>query len=295
MKKNKKLFAVALTLCIFLSGCGGSLSSPQSKRDSEPVSSENSVSQTSSGNESKPEIQTAVLYTNMDGGSESSHVKEHSYEYSGELTAETLAEGLSQLTGLDFTITASNQDDGIAIDWANKSTLIANLDDRVQKEEFFLYDCDSMRWFMMDSLWMTLTANLGVDNVYYTMNGGQDLVFEELYPVKDFPADIPYVGCAFYFSHVDVKGDETIDTDTAMMLVQNAMDARGESASVVVQTGEETIQGEYALTFAAGDYSEDGQKFTAMYHYAVTDSGQVYYIDVLQGADWILFDMQAVG
>lgn len=56
------------------------------------------------------------------------------------------------------------------MDWAADSTLIAGLDDREQKEEFHFFDADSMRWFMMDSLWQTLKENFNRD-IYYTMNG----------------------------------------------------------------------------------------------------------------------------
>ena len=60
---------------------------------------------------------------------------------------------------------------------------------------------------MMDSLWRTITENLGVENVYYTMDGGKELSFEELQPVSVFPEDIPYMGSAFYFAHGDGRGD----------------------------------------------------------------------------------------
>ena len=84
---------------------------------------------------------------------------------------------------------------------------MAGLDDREQKEEFHFYDIDSLRWFMMDSLYSTLTANLGEVEVYYTMDGGQDLAFDELYPVNVFPADTPYLGSPFYFAHAGGQGE----------------------------------------------------------------------------------------
>lgn len=137
------------------------------------------------------------------------NVKEYPIEYTGtKKTAEELAHELSELTGLDFNITDSKVDDGWSVDWAADSTLIAGLDDREQKEEFFFFDCDSLNWFMMDSLWQTLTKNLNAENIYYTMDGGKELAFEELYSVKEFPSDIPYMGSEFYFAHTDVRGDD---------------------------------------------------------------------------------------
>ena len=46
--------------------------------------------------------------------------------------------------------------------------LVAGLDDREQKEEFFFFDYDSQCWFMMDSLWRTLTENLDAEKVQKT-------------------------------------------------------------------------------------------------------------------------------
>ena len=149
--------------------------------------------------------QTDILYAVFGAD----NVKEYPIEYTGaQKTAEELAQELSKLTGLDFNITASKTDDGWVVDWAADSSLIAGLDNREQKEEFFFFDCDSLNWFMMDSLWQTLTTNLNAENIYYTMDGGKELTFEELYPVNEFPSDIPYMGSEFYFAHSDLRGDD---------------------------------------------------------------------------------------
>lgn len=149
--------------------------------------------------------QTDILYAVFGAD----NVKEYPIEYTGaQKTAEELAQELSKLTGLNFNITASKTDDGWVVDWAADSSLIAGLDNREQKEEFFFFDCNSLNWFMMDSLWQTLTTNLNAENIYYTMDGGKELTFEELYPVNEFPSDIPYMGSEFYFAHSDVRGDD---------------------------------------------------------------------------------------
>ena len=131
-----------------------------------------------------------------------------------ELTPQALAEALSLWTGLDFTLNAASvEETAITVDWAADSTLVAGLDDREQKEDFFFYDQDSLRWFMMDSLYQTLLANFSVGEVYYTMDGGQELSFDGLYPVSVFPADISYLGSPFYFAHAggQGEGDEAAD------------------------------------------------------------------------------------
>lgn len=134
-------------------------------------------------------------------------VREYPIEYTGaQKTAEELADELSELTGLDFIITISKNSDGWIVDWSADSTLVAGLHDREQKEEFFFFDQDTLSWFMMDSLWRTLTENLDTENIYYTMDGGKELVFTELYPVSEFPSDVPYMGSEFYYAHTDVQG-----------------------------------------------------------------------------------------
>lgn len=295
---KKIIWIVMLSLCVLLVGCGNN--GENSKNDPDGKAN---LGQ-----------KTAVLCTNMTTGSDSPEIKEHKWEYSGTLTAEVLAEGLSQLTGLDYLISVSEAKDGISIDWADKSTLIANLDNREQKEEFHFFEANSMRWFMMDSLWLTLTKNLQVENVYYTMKGGQDLVFEEQFsPINEFPSDLPYMGSAFFFNHMDGSGrgdlidEDPISEEEAITLVREVMKAQEKEASSVLSFGWETVDGERAMVITAGEKSADGKKFTILYYFAVTDSARVFYIDLKQGVDmeqelgvehrtgWILFDQNANG
>ncbi len=124
-----------------------------------------------------------------------------------QVTAEALAKELSAWTGLDYTLNKVTMGkDAIVVDWSPKSTLIANLDDRKQKEEFFFFDADSMRWFMLESLYHTLSKNFKNIPIYYTMDGGKVLSFEELSLLKSFPKDKPYKGKMFYTTHADENG-----------------------------------------------------------------------------------------
>ncbi len=157
--------------------------------------------------------QTGVLYADFSygrGPNDPDSVKEYPFEYSGEpKTAEELADELSKLTGLDFFITVKAVNDGIVVDWAANSTLIAGPDDRLQKDEFFFFDAVTLNWFMMDSLYLTLMDNLSIDNVYYTMSGGKTLEFVELLPIRIFPSDVPYMGYPYYREHADNQGDNS--------------------------------------------------------------------------------------
>lgn len=138
-----------------------------------------------------------------------------------DISAEELVNSLSWSSGLDFYVAITGREDGgINVDWATDSSLIigeppedneerlAGLPSRLGDYLHF-YDADSLRWFMMDSLYHTLRENgIGGEEIYYTMNGGQELVFEELYPFRVFPLDVPYLGSAFYFAHCDLRGDD---------------------------------------------------------------------------------------
>ncbi len=201
--KKRVILCLSLCLSVLLAACG----STSLQETSVPAASSTAMSQTedtAATQEAETIQNTAVLYADFTFGGATvgdNIVRQYDMPYEGELTVEMLAHGLSELTGLDFFInSASVEGDSVTIDWASNSTLIANLDDRVQKEEFHMFDSESMRWFMMDSMWQTLIQNLDVQNVYYTQDGGNELVFEELSPVNVFPKDMPYSGSVYYFA-----------------------------------------------------------------------------------------------
>jgi hypothetical protein len=111
-----------------------------------------------------------------------------------------LAERLSQWSGLDFTLNSAELDgEEIRIDWDAASTLVAGLDRRDQKEDFFFIEAESMNWFMMDSLARTLTENLPVHTVYYSADGGNALILE-MQGLRTLPVNEPYAGSAFYIA-----------------------------------------------------------------------------------------------
>ncbi len=200
MKKVSIFLTLAMLICL-LAACGSGAPSDTSA-SSKPTESSPSATEST---------QTDILYAVFSA----EDIKEYPIEYTGaQKTAEELAHELSELTGLDFTITASKAEDGWIVDWAADSTLIAGRDDREQKKEFHFFDHDSMSWFMMDSLWRTLTKNLDTENIYYTMDGGRELALEKMSPANVFPADIPYMGSEFYLANSNMRGDEENPLDT---------------------------------------------------------------------------------
>lgn len=183
---------------------------------------------------------TATLYADFSYGDVEAEnlVEQYELNYDGELTADLLTEGLSDLTGLDFDIDSfAETDDGLSVDWAAESTLLSGLDDREQVEGFFFYDVDSLSWFMMDSLLRTLKENLGVENIYYTMDGGEDLHLPALGYAQTFPADIPYMGSAFYAAH-DNDDALAVSIESPLILVETiAFDGMQADSSAAVEGG----------------------------------------------------------
>ena len=237
MKKLSIFLTLAMVICL-LAACGSASPSDvaDSSESAEPPQS------------TAKSTQTDVLYAVFSA----EDVKEYPIEYTGaQKTAEELANELSELTGLDFIITASKADDGWVVDWAADSTLVAGLDDREQKDDFFFFDQDSLRWFMMDSLWRTLTENLDAENIYYTMDGGKELVFEELYLVNEFPSDIPYMGSEFYYAHADVRGDE--ENPYARTKGLWRLDGATDTASIEMDGF-----GGFTMYYASGSVEADG-------------------------------------
>lgn len=125
MKKLCIFLTLAMLICL-LAACG-SASPSDTTASSKPTEPSQSATEST---------QTDILYAVFSA----IDVKEYPIEYTGaKKTAEELANALTELTGLDFIITASKTEDGWMVDWAADSTLIAGPGDREQKE----HSCNS--------------------------------------------------------------------------------------------------------------------------------------------------------
>lgn len=145
--------------------------------------------------------QQVLLYGDFSFGDQNpkpEDIRTYPQTYSGDLTPDVFTRGLSTLTGLDFFADITVAEDEVRVYWADDSTLTAGLDDRPQKEEFHFFDAQSLNWFMMDSLWQTLTHHYGVDVYYCSADGGDLTLPEDTHPVSSFPAEVPYQGSAHY-------------------------------------------------------------------------------------------------
>jgi hypothetical protein len=143
-------------------------------------------------------LKTGTLIFDYTGGSTEESLVYEIFDTYDDIAPETFAEALTWWTGLNFDATVSFDDRGLNVDWRPSSTLIAGLEDGAPEEGFAFSDADSLRWFMMDSMWRTLANEYGGD-VFFTMNGGLPLEFDELYPVKAIPIGAAYLGSQAYF------------------------------------------------------------------------------------------------
>ncbi|MDR0434736.1 MAG: hypothetical protein LBH21_06700 [Gracilibacteraceae bacterium] len=216
MKKRTKelLTAVfALALIFSLAACGAS--APPATPSPQPSQG--------GGTEEPAELPGAgngILYADFANGRAEEDVRtsEWQFDAAGEDEAiMALAAGLSEWTGLDFTLAGVQVEDGAAkVDWAAESTLVAGLDEREQREDFYFFDAASLNWFMMDSLARTIKENLPVDTVYYSMDGGKELTFlnpEDMAAqgLPSLPPDQSYEGSAFFAAHAGGEGGEEED------------------------------------------------------------------------------------
>lgn len=211
----KKIINFLLLLCMIsmiTAACGQNERRPQSVSDQTSESVRNAAFTEQTRGTTEKQTDTALIYADFSfgaaDGEEKGRIQTYELEYEGELTPEILADGLSELTDLDFFIQSSRKNDEIVVAWDKDSTLLSGLDDREQKEEFFFFDADSLCWFMMDSLWRTFIENFEVENIYYTTEDGEDLVIDDLLFGGEFQADFPFMGSVFYQAHYDVKGDD---------------------------------------------------------------------------------------
>jgi hypothetical protein len=154
-----------------------------------------------------------TLYADFSNGFSNGNIKEKMIKVSLEnepasqsLIALALADGLSEWTGLNFTLNDVSfpDDESIIVDWSKNSTLIKGLGDLEPNQGFHFYDAVSLNWFMMDSLATTLKNNMEITKIYYqseaqpvTFPNPEDMATQGL---PELPIDQTYEGSAFFLS-----------------------------------------------------------------------------------------------
>ena len=126
------------------------------------------------------------------------------YLCDGAMTVEELAKGLSEWTGLAFTLSEVELgDETIMIDWSPEAALFKPLSMLAPAEGFVFEDDIALKWFMLDSLYTTIVENMGTEDVYYTTNGGEMIDWPDPQYETLFDEAEPYMGSGFY----DGRGD----------------------------------------------------------------------------------------
>ena len=130
MKKICVFLTLTMLICL-LSACGSTSPSGPSTTSTSAATTSAATTPAATSQSTAESTRTDILYAVF----HSSDVREYPLTYSGApKTAEELAHALSELTGLDFFITAAETDDGWIVDWAADSALVAGGNNREQKE-----------------------------------------------------------------------------------------------------------------------------------------------------------------
>ncbi len=229
-----------------------------------------------------------VLYGDFSCGRADGRIVEKTFEYTGSrISPQELAEMLTEWTGLNFAVNAYRGESGSCyVEWSDESTLVAGLGDLEMKEEFTFADVDSLRWFMMDSYWRTLKDNLQTEEIYFSAADGSNLVFAELYPVRDFIADEPYRGSQYYFNanvidsenlNAKLKG-EWLYSDQENILVFDELGNYNWSFVDEVWFGTYTFDGETVKFYNAyGDHLANATLGDQGRLFVEGDAGSFYY------------------
>lgn len=215
--------------------------------------------------------------------------KRYTANYIGDLDVKLLTQKLSEISGLDFTINSASVHGSTAkVDWSVNSTLVAGLDDREFKEGFHFFDVDTLNFFMMDSLMHTIRENFGVEEVFYTMDGGRSLNLPDFtYASWVSDATLPYMGSAFIYHHWDTRGD--LSVDEAMDVLISSLGRSALEGKSIQYRNEESVDDDARYIFAVG--IDSPEKFTVEHFYAVgRDSGLVYYVDIVNGGKHVLLN-----
>lgn len=284
MKHTYQILALVLVIAVVLSGCAAKPA---------PVESDAPAADAPAAEKTPPEAQLtggqATLYLNLSGGDPDPPphlLREVAFTHDGAVTPQLLVQELSDYTGLNFAVAIDEAPDGLIVDWAADSTLLTGIV-MEEKEDFPFYDVDTTSWFMLDSLWETLTKNLSLENVYYTMQGGEPLRLDAVTDAPVLDATSPYMGSAFYFAHSDLKGDDIAlpiaSEEEALNLLTSIIPVP--DGAVMMGNLEIEIEGVHGWSFILGEDTEE--KFTGSHFYAVCEDGAVYETDMTGSEEYV--------
>ncbi len=190
---------------------------------------------------------------------------------------DNLLTGVSaEMGNLNFEVEARQQGDDLVLTWSESSA-------------FFSAEAntDYLAWRMMDSLAMTIIQNMQVNNVYFELPGGEPFTVAGLEPAIYLTDGMPYQLSDYYYG---LEGIAAIPEPPAIAseewltsILFKVAKANGQTITTIRPGEISEVHGEPAMLYSAGTNSEDGSKFTAMYHYAITESYKICLLDMLTG------------
>ncbi|MCL1867045.1 MAG: hypothetical protein FWF82_06515 [Oscillospiraceae bacterium] len=92
-----------------------------------------------------------------------------------------IAQSLEEWTYLNFTsFDCSVDEDGksVTIDWDGDSAFVTGEAPEEQHDNFHMYDAQSLRWFVLNSMCLSIIENIGEYDVYFLANGAKISTFE---------------------------------------------------------------------------------------------------------------------
>lgn len=169
--KKVLLTGLAVILTILIAACGtdsGGANSSDMETTSQTLSSTSSEHKAESS-ETGLDMITGTLYAPF----AQNDIREIDFGYEeGSCTPERIAAALTGWTGLIFDISATVENDTVIVDWKSSSSFAEGQPPAPQKEDFEFYDQETMRWFMLNSLCSTIRINMGISDVFYSIEGG---------------------------------------------------------------------------------------------------------------------------
>lgn len=166
----KKRIAALLAFVLIMSLCACNRTPTN-----EEISTEEIPTATEAGTAAKYETPSGeklsgMLYVVWNDGEQASNVFSF---YGGTVTPERIAAGLTGWTGLKFRISCETDETAkeIHINWLPESSFATGQIPDGMREEFTFTDAGTMRWFMLNSLTVSILNHSGDYAIYYTVDG----------------------------------------------------------------------------------------------------------------------------
>ena len=189
------LLAAGLLACLALAACAGPAALPDA-----------ATAGTAAGGTPQATPETAVLYLDFTAGSEVEDVRP--VELPAPVSADGLCAALTDETGIPFDFALAWDGGDWTVTWQDGSALWSGEMPQGGGPDYMFYDADLLRWFLLDTVWHTLTDGFGADTVTFRLPDGAAPDLAGLWPLEHFDLTGPYRGSAWYYAESIAFKDE---------------------------------------------------------------------------------------